>query len=71
MNHRMALARASTQSLELTLRAFSPDAVLQRGYALVTRTRDGRLVSSTRQVKTGEHIWVRLQDGSLKAEVQE
>lgn len=71
INHRMLLARTSIQSLRVTLRAFSPDDVLQRGYALVTRLRDGRLVSSTTHAKAGERIEVRLQDGSLEAEVQE
>jgi exodeoxyribonuclease VII large subunit len=71
MDYRMALTRASTQNLDLALRAFSPDAVLQRGYALVTRTHDGRLVSSTTQVQPGEHIRIRVSDGSLEAEVQE
>lgn len=71
LRHHMALARASTDSLSLALRAFSPDAVLQRGYALVTRVRDGRLVASTRHVGPGEHIRVRLQDGSVEAEVRD
>jgi exodeoxyribonuclease VII large subunit len=71
MDHLLALTRASTQSLDLSLRAFSPDAVLQRGYALVTRTRDGRLVSSTADVNPGEHIRIRVSDGGLEAEIQE
>jgi exodeoxyribonuclease VII large subunit len=71
IEHRLVLTRASTQSLDLALRAFSPDAVLQRGYALVTRTRDGKLVSSTAQVKPGEHIRIQISDGDLEAEIQE
>jgi exodeoxyribonuclease VII large subunit len=69
LDHRLALKRAAMQRLELALRAFSPDAVLERGYALVTRTQDNRLVSSTKDVKPGEQIHVRLRDGSLKAKV--
>lgn len=69
--HQIALTHASMQRLELALRAFSPDAVLARGYALVTRTRDGQLVTSTAHARTGEQIRVRLQDGSLEAEVRE
>lgn len=71
MDHRLALTRTRVQSLALTLRAYSPDAILQRGYALVTRTKDGKLVSSTRFVKPGELIDLRLQDGSLSAKIQE
>jgi exodeoxyribonuclease VII large subunit len=71
LRHHMALARASTESLALALRAFSPDAVLQRGYALVTRMRDGQLIASVRHVDPGEHIRVRLQDGSIEADVRD
>jgi exodeoxyribonuclease VII large subunit len=71
LRHHMALARTSTESLALALRAFSPDAVLQRGYALVTRVRDSRLVASVRHVDPGEHIRVRLQDGSIEADVRD
>jgi exodeoxyribonuclease VII large subunit len=69
MDHRLALTRTSIQSLMLALRAFSPDSVLERGYALVTRQRDGSLVTSTEHVKHGEQIMVRVQDGTIDAEV--
>ena len=70
LRYQLALARASTRGLEGALRAFSPDAVLQRGYALVTRWRDGSLVSSTRQVAAGESIVVQVSDGSFEADVR-
>jgi exodeoxyribonuclease VII large subunit len=70
MRHQLALTRASGQQLALALRAYSPDAVLQRGYALVTRNQDGKLVSSTSLVKGGDQINIRLQDGRFDAEVQ-
>ena len=69
MKHNLALTRASSQRLALALRAYSPDAVLERGYALVTRNRDGKLVSSTSMVKDGDQITVRVKDGGFDAEV--
>ncbi len=71
IRHHMALTRASSQRLALALRAYSPDAVLERGYALVTRSRDGKLVSSTSLVKDGDQINIRVKDGQFDAEVHE
>jgi exodeoxyribonuclease VII large subunit len=71
LRHHISLARASTESLALALRAFNPDAVLQRGYALVTRMRDEHLVASVGQVDPGESIRVRLKDGSFEATVRD
>ena len=69
LRHNLALARASTQGLAFALQAYNHDSVLQRGYALVTRVRDGHLVSSTRHIAAGESVQVRVQDGSFEAEV--
>jgi exonuclease VII large subunit len=57
--------------LAVALRAFDPGAVLQRGFALITRARDGHLVSSVRHVTDGESVQVRVQDGSFEAEVRD
>jgi exodeoxyribonuclease VII large subunit len=69
LRHNLALANASTQGLASALLAYSHDSVLQRGYALVNRARDGRLVSSTGQVSPGDHIHVRVKDGVFQADV--
>ena len=50
------------------LDAMSPLKVLTRGYALV-RTGDGEVLTSVRQVASGDHIVVSLSDGSLTATV--
>jgi exodeoxyribonuclease VII large subunit len=71
LRYNLALARASTQGLAVALRAFDPGAVLQRGFALITRARDGHLVSSVRHVTDGESVQVRVQDGSFEAEVRD
>ncbi|MBO4938334.1 MAG: exodeoxyribonuclease VII large subunit [Oscillospiraceae bacterium] len=52
------------------LDAMSPLKVLTRGYALV-RTGDGEVLTSVRQVASGDHIVVSLSDGSLTATVND
>jgi exodeoxyribonuclease VII large subunit len=53
------------------LEALSPLAVLARGYAVVTRKDDGRVISRVSQVKAGASIQVRVTDGVFDAEVDE
>ena len=53
-------------ALERQLRALSPVAVLERGYSL-TRTADGMLVKSVRQVSVGAHLRTQVADGVFEA----
>jgi exodeoxyribonuclease VII large subunit len=53
------------------LLALSPLATLERGYAVVQRWEDGRLVTSVGQVTAGDGVAVRVADGSFAAEVLE
>lgn len=52
------------------LRALGPEAVLKRGYAIVTKP-DGSIVHSALQVSTGELAGVRLAKGELSVQVKE
>jgi exodeoxyribonuclease VII large subunit len=49
--------------------ALSPLEVLKRGYAVVNRSRDDRLVDSVKKVKMGDELQVRVSDGSFNAKV--
>jgi len=51
------------------LRALSPRATLERGYAIVQRA-DDHVVRAAGEVETGDVVRVRLADGELRAEVQ-
>jgi exodeoxyribonuclease VII large subunit len=51
------------------LDALSPLAVLARGYAIVRREVDGRIVRRAREVALGDRLAVRLGEGALAAEV--
>ncbi|MGD0116142.1 MAG: exodeoxyribonuclease VII large subunit, partial [Dehalococcoidia bacterium] len=52
----------------LQLRSLHPRATLARGYALVER--EGSVVRSVRQVKTGDALDVRVSDGAFPARVE-
>ncbi len=53
------------------LEAVSPMATLDRGYAIVARARDGKLVRAANQVRVGEDIDTRLADGRLLSTIKE
>jgi exodeoxyribonuclease VII large subunit len=52
------------------LRALSPAATLQRGYAIVQRD-DGHVVRAATEVATDDNLKVRLAEGELRAVVRE
>lgn len=59
---------ARIDQLTATLRALSPAATLDRGYAIIARA-DGAIVRSSSQVATGDVIVARLASGRLTAKV--
>lgn len=67
--HRVQLQKQHLKGTEKRLEALSPLAVLARGYAVVTRKDDGRVVSRVAQTKPGEQIQVRVVDGKFDANV--
>ncbi len=52
------------------LDALSPLKVLSRGYA-ITQNEDGTVIRSVEQVRSGDNIHIRLEDGSVRATVEE
>jgi len=55
--------------LSSRLESLNPQAVLQRGYAIITRQADGRLVSRVGDVQAGEGVRLQVSDGRLAAEI--
>lgn len=53
------------------LQAASPQSILQRGYAIVTRAADGKRMTHAIDAAPGTTINVQMQDGMLKASVKE
>jgi exodeoxyribonuclease VII large subunit len=69
IRHDLALRRTAISGLSQTLAAVGPPAVLARGYAVVTRASDKKVVRRTDQVSHGDRIDVQVSDGSFAAEV--
>jgi len=63
----LAARRAKMAALAQQLDAVSPLRVLDRGYAVVTRLADGRVVADAREVSPGEELNIRLARGHLRA----
>jgi exodeoxyribonuclease VII large subunit len=60
---------ARTKLIDQGLRALSPLATLDRGYAIVCRAEDGALVTRSDAVAAGARIDIRLGAGGLAATV--
>lgn len=69
MEARLRLARADLDGRTRRLAALSPEATLRRGYAHVSRARDGRAVGTIGDVRSGDAIRVRVIDGAFDAVV--
>jgi exodeoxyribonuclease VII large subunit len=70
ITHRLSLAHARLDGLGLRLSALNPAATLARGYAIVRRADDGRVVVSVGQVSSGDRLSVGVSDGQFDSTVQ-
>ena len=52
---------------EQFIRMASPDYILKRGYSLTLR--EGKILKSVKEVKSGDHITTRFSDGEIESEV--
>jgi exodeoxyribonuclease VII large subunit len=57
------------ENLQQSLKSLNPIAVLNRGYAIVTRIADTSVVKSVEQVQLAEELRIRVSQGSLDARV--
>lgn len=64
---RLEKAHARLQSVEASLRALNPEAVLDRGYAIVEG--EGGIIENARGVQIGDAVTVRFADGRLGANI--
>jgi exodeoxyribonuclease VII large subunit len=70
LEHRLRRADDDLRHTVARLRALSPAATLQRGYAIVQRA-DGHVVRAATDVKPDDPLRVRLADGELRAKVDD
>ncbi len=71
MRYGLALRQASVKGALNTLLAVGPESILSRGYAIVRRAADDKVVRSTRQVSAGDELNLRLQDGEISATTEQ
>jgi len=70
LEHRLRRADDDLRHTLARLRALSPAATLQRGYAIVQRA-DGHVVRAAAEVRADDSLRVRLAEGELRATVTE
>ena len=63
------IRQEQTVSLQASLDALDPAAILRRGYAMVASARDGKAVTSANSVLPGDLIRATLHDGEIEAMV--
>ncbi|HEY9122588.1 MAG TPA: exodeoxyribonuclease VII large subunit [Brevefilum sp.] len=57
------------ENFRQSLRGLNPQAVLQRGYAIVTRHKDGSLVIDVDQIETDEFVKIKVNRGEMDARI--
>ena len=65
----VAMARERFSGLEQRLATLNPQAVLDRGYSIVQRTRDAKAVTSVAQVHSDDDVQITVSDGTFDAKV--
>ncbi|MFO7170161.1 MAG: exodeoxyribonuclease VII large subunit [Chloroflexota bacterium] len=71
VGHSVALRAARLEGLRAQLAALSPTATLERGYAVVRRAADGRVVTSPEQPAAGERLEITVRGGTFGAVKQD
>ena len=69
VRHRLTSAGQRCAALTARVEALSPDAVLARGYVIVSRADGGQVITSSRQAEAGTVISLRWHDGERTAHV--
>lgn len=68
--HNLVARHSRLAGLVRAMEAVSPGRTLDRGYAIVTRVEDGKLVRASNQVAVGDEIHTRLASGQLRSTVK-
>ncbi len=71
VRHRLDRAALHLEHTSRSLKGLNPHAVLNRGYAIVTRKEDGQVVKDAGKIKQEETIHIRVSRGELDARVIE
>jgi exodeoxyribonuclease VII large subunit len=69
IRHKLELSLLRVQALDQRLIALSPLEVMKRGYAVVSHSRDRKIVDSVKKIKRGDELKIRVLDGSFNVDV--
>jgi exodeoxyribonuclease VII large subunit len=69
LGNSLTLQKTKLRGLGNRLEALNPLAILQRGYAVISRS-DGKIVRKAVDVQAGDYLNVRVSDGEFKAQVK-
>jgi exodeoxyribonuclease VII large subunit len=67
----LALLRERLSNRLKALSTANPEALLERGYAIVTRSEDGKTLTREKDAPVGTGLSIRLKEGELKARVED
>lgn len=68
LKERLAARKQAVQDMQRLLASLSPETILKRGYS-ITRTAEGKLVRTARQVASGDELSITTADGDIAARV--
>jgi exodeoxyribonuclease VII large subunit len=71
LQHILSLQNERLRGTALRLHALSPLLTIARGYAVVRRDTDGRIVTSTQQVRSGDTLTIQVTDGHIPVQVRD
>ncbi len=69
MQHRLALEQERLKGAVLGLHSLSPLLTIARGFSIVRRADDQRIITSTAQVQTDDELVIQVADGQITARV--
>jgi exodeoxyribonuclease VII large subunit len=69
LEHFLEIKTLHLQNLQKELQSLNPAAVLDRGYAIVTNTKDNRLVKDTSQLNLNDLIHIQVSRGNMNARI--
>ena len=61
--------REKLKGLNRRLVALNPQAVLARGYAIITNPKNGKIIGSVDDAKEGDALKIRVKDGEFDAKI--
>ncbi|GAC1631357.1 MAG: exodeoxyribonuclease VII large subunit [Ktedonobacteraceae bacterium] len=70
MQHIISLRTERLRGVSLQLHSLSPLLTIARGYAVVRRDADQKIITSAQQVQPGEELTIQIQDGQIPVQVQ-